>query len=147
MTLKNVNVNRRVETLTKAVVTEKEVEDDKASVVDMDFILETSQTLDNQADVADVKVEEEVKVEEVNFVVEDEIAKIIVEETHFMIKDERDEAIEEEEVEDSVPMYGINGEEEFIEKAEEGDNSKVKIVETVEAIMEENNFGYMGKIV
>ncbi|CAH1453079.1 unnamed protein product [Lactuca virosa] len=71
MTSKTLNVNKRAETLTKAIVIEErlvntsmieeEVEEYEASAVNMVLVRETSQTLDEQVDVAGVKVEEEVK--------------------------------------------------------------------------------------
>ncbi|CAI9261398.1 unnamed protein product [Lactuca saligna] len=122
MTLETVNFKRRVEIFTKAVTIKEEEEEYKASAVDTVIVFETSQTFDDQANVVDVRVEE-VKVEEVNFVVEDKIAEVIIEETNFMIIDDNTEAVDE-----------------FIEEVEEGDNSKVETLETVEEIMEENNF-------
>ncbi|CAI9261397.1 unnamed protein product [Lactuca saligna] len=122
MTLETVNFKRRVEIFTKAVMIKAEEEEYKASAVDTVIVFETSQTFDDQANVVDVRMEE-VKVEEVNFVVEDKIAEVIIEETNLMIIDDNTEAVDE-----------------FIEEVEEGDNSKVETLETVEEIMEENNF-------
>ncbi|CAI9271088.1 unnamed protein product [Lactuca saligna] len=94
-------------TLTKISVIEKEVEEYEASAVDM------------------VLVEEEVKEEAINFVVEDEIAEVNIEETNFVIRDEKDEVMEE-----------------FIEEIKEQDNSRAEIV-----IVEENNFVDANKVV
>ena len=122
MTLETVNFKRRVEIFTKAFMIKEEEEEYKALVVDTVLVLETSQTIDDKADVADVKVEE-VKVEEVNLFVEDEIVEVTIEENNFMIRDDNTKEMDE-----------------FTEEVEEGDNSKIEIVESVDAIMEENNF-------
>lgn len=87
--LNTINVNKRVEMLTKPIVIKEEVEEYEASPVDTNLVLETSQTFEDQLDVADIKVEE------FNYVVEDKIAEIIVEDTYLMVRDERAKAIEE----------------------------------------------------
>ena len=80
--LNTINVNKRVEMLTKPIVIKEEVEEYEASPVDTNLVLETSQTFEDQLDVADIKVEE------FNYVVEDKIAeiRIFVPRHNFFVK-------------------------------------------------------------
>lgn len=68
MTLKTVDVNKRVEMLTEGVAIKEEVEEYEATTAETTLVIKTLQTQDDKDDVTDVKVEE------VNFIFKDEIA-------------------------------------------------------------------------